>query len=311
MTVRPLSATSWAELCCLAVIWGGIFLAVRVALEELPVLTTVAHRVFWAALLLWGVAIALRLPIPMQPRLWLMFGGMGLLNNIIPFALMAWGQLHIETGLTSILNATTAFFGVMVAALFLREERLRPARVVGVLIGIGGVVVVMGPGSLQTLDITSLAQLAVLAATLSYAFAGVWGRIYLSEVPPLIAAAGMLTTSAIIAVPAAWIVDGPFNLALSAASWGAIIYYAAIGTAGAYILYYRILSRSGPANLMLVTLLIPPVAISLGAIIRHEALAVSDFLGFGMIALGLMVLDGRFLSHMRSLLRLPFNRRSR
>lgn len=271
------SRAAWLQLIFLPVLWGGSFLSIRIALDEIPVLTSVAHRVGWAALILWAVAAALRLPVPKGAGLWIGFFGMGLLNNIITFGLMAWGQLYIPTGLTSILNASTAFFGVVVASLFLADERLTACRIIGVLVGLAGVVVVIGPDALLGHSLTSLAQLAVVGGTLSYAFARVWARIRLAGLHPVIAAAGMLTASSLIAVPAAWIIEGPITLALQTDTWLAIAYYAVTATAGAYLLYYRVLALAGSGNLMLVTLMIPPVAITLGALVRNEALTASDF----------------------------------
>ncbi|MEO0633446.1 MAG: EamA family transporter, partial [Pseudomonadota bacterium] len=108
ITQKTLSSRAWAELVLLGTIWGGSFLSIRIALDEVGPLTSVAHRTFWAMLVLWGVVAVLRLPVPRDPRIWAAFLVMGMLNNVIPFSLMAWGQLHVETGLTSILNATTA-----------------------------------------------------------------------------------------------------------------------------------------------------------------------------------------------------------
>ena len=90
-----MTGRAWAEMILLATIWGGSFLAIRVALDEVTPLTSVAHRTGWAMLVLWGVVALMRLPIPRAPRIWVGFLGMGLLNNAIPFGLMAWGQLHI------------------------------------------------------------------------------------------------------------------------------------------------------------------------------------------------------------------------
>ncbi|HCE72839.1 MAG TPA: EamA family transporter, partial [Ruegeria sp.] len=171
---KTLSPRAWAELLLLGLIWGASFLAIRVALDEVPVVTAVLHRTFWAALLLWLVVWASRIALPRDPRVWGAFLVMGLLNNVIPFGLMAWGQLYIETGLTSILNASTAIFGVLVAAAVFADERLTPRRLLGVSIGFAGVVITIGFEHLTRFDPRSTAQLAVLAGTLSYAFAGAW-----------------------------------------------------------------------------------------------------------------------------------------
>ena len=225
---------------------------------------------------------------------------MGLLNNVIPFGLMAWGQLHIASGLTSILNATTAFFGIIVAALFFRDEPLTLRRLCGVALGISGVVAIIGPSLLSALDLRSLAQLAILAGTLSYALAGVWAKNMLKGLPAPIAAAGMLTASALITLSCAIaLVDLPGLANISLQTIVAIAYMSLIGTAGAYLLYFRVLVQAGSGNLMLVTLLIPPVAALLGALVLDETLSPHAALGFGLIALGLLVIDGRILKVFR------------
>lgn len=288
--------TAWIELSFLALIWGAVFLAVRVALDEVPFVTSVAHRVGWATLVLWAVVLVRRETVPRGWRIWGALLVMGLLNNVIPFSLMAWGQLHIESGLTSILNATTALFGVVVASALLADERLTPRRAIGVSIGFIGVVIVIGPDALAEFDLTSLGQIAVLLGTLSYAFAGVWARKKLKGLSPVVAAAGMLTGSTLIMIPGAFIIDGMPSFDLMPQTWGAILYYAGAATAGAYLMYYRILARVGSGNLMLVTLMMPPIAITLGAMVLGEALKPGDFAGFAVIALGLMVIDGRVLA---------------
>ncbi len=287
-----ISPRAWAELLLLALIWGGSFLSVRVALDELPVMTTVLHRTLWAMLALWSVVWLMRLPLPRSPRTWGAFLVMGLLNNVLPFGLLSWGQLHIESGLTAILNGTTAIFGVIVAAIAFSDERLTLRKVVGVSLGFAGVATAIGLEQFASFDIRSTAQLAILGATLSYALAGVWARKQMSALPPQIAAAGMLTGSTLILLPAALLIDGPLAFNLHTSTWGAIAYLSLAATAGAYLLYYRVLAMAGSGNLMLVTLLIPPVAISLGAWVRDEALAPSAYAGFVLLALGLLVLNG-------------------
>ncbi|MEL7212056.1 MAG: DMT family transporter [Pseudomonadota bacterium] len=293
MTQKTLSSRAWAELLLLSAIWGASFLSIRIALDEIGFLTSVAHRVGWAALLLWLVIALRRIPVPRDLGTWVAFGVMGCLNNVIPFSLMAWGQLHIETGLTSIFNAGTAVFGVLAAAIFFADERLTRRRVIGVALGFFGVATAIGLNSVTNFDIRSVAQLAVIAGTISYALAGVWARKRLTHLPPQLAAAGMLTGSALIMIPAAILLEGPIRFDLEPRTWGAIGYYAVFATAGAYLLYYRVLAMAGSGNLMLCTLLIVPFAITLGAIVRNEALPANAYIGFAILALGLSVLDGR------------------
>ena len=292
---KTLSARAWAELLLLALIWGGSFLSIRVALDEIGFVAAVAHRVFWAALVLWAVVLAWRIPVPRDPRIWGAFLVMGLLNNVIPFSLMAWGQLHIESGLTAIFNAATAIFGVTVAALVFADERLSARKALGVLLGFGGVTTAIGLEALAAVNLRSLAQLAVLGGALSYALAGAWARARMAGLRPQVAAAGMLSGSALVMVPAAFWLDGTPSLDLAPRTVAAVAYFALVATGIAYLLYYRVLAMAGSGNLLLVTLMIPPVAIVLGAWVLDETLAPRAYLGFGLLAAGLLVIDGRLL----------------
>lgn len=290
-----MSRRAWAELSLLSLIWGASFFSIAIALREIGPVTVVLHRVGWAAALLWVVVLASGQRVPRGWRVWRDFLVMGCLNNVLPFTLMSWGQTRIESGLVSIFNAMTAPLGVLVAALVLSDERLTPRRLCGVAIAFAGALVVIGLDRLGALDPRALGQWAVLAGALSYAFAGVWAKLRLRGLPPAVAAAGMLTGSTAVMVPLTLVIEGTPELALAIPTWGAIAWYAALGTAGAYLLYYRVLGMAGAGNLLLVTLLIPPVAIFLGWAFLGEAIAPRALGGFALIALGLAVLDGRLL----------------
>ncbi len=290
-TQKTLTPKAWFELLLLGLIWGASFLSIRIALDTIPVLTLVFHRVFWGALALWIYVLAKRVPFPTEPKVWMAFLVMGLLNNVLPFSLMAWGQLYVETGLTSILNAATAVFGVLAAAMFFPDERLSKYRLLGVTLGFLGVSVALGLRNFLSLDPSSLGQLAILLGTVCYAGAAVWARKHLGTLPPQIAAAGMLTASTFVMMPLVVAIDGVPSLDLPLETWLAISYFAVIATAGAYLLYYRVLALAGSGNLMLVTLVIPPVAIILGAMVRDEDLAPNAFIGFAILALGLIIIS--------------------
>lgn len=283
----------------LAMIWGGSFLSIRVALDEITPLTSVAHRTTWAMLVLWAVIAVMRIPLPRDPKIWFSFLVMGLLNNVIPFTLMAWGQLHIESGLTSILNAFTAVVGVVIASLFFADERITLRKGIGVILGFFGVAVAIGLDNFRSFDLRSLAQLAVIGGTVAYAIAGVWARKRLVGMPPQMAAAGMLTGSTVIMLPLVYFIEGPLTFDLQLRTVLAIGYYAIIATAFAYLLYYRVLAMAGSGNLMLVTLLVAPLAITLGAIVLNEKLWANAYLGFGILALGFIILDGRVWKALR------------
>ncbi|HEX9858750.1 MAG TPA: DMT family transporter [Paracoccaceae bacterium] len=297
---RTISPRAWAELLLLATIWGGSFIGNRLALVEFGVLSTVAFRVGGACLILWCWVALRRLPLPRDPGVWGAFLVMGFLNNALPFTLITWGQVTIPSGLAAILNASTAILGVLVAALVFRDERLTGRRLAGVALGFAGVVVVIGIESLARLDLTSLAQLALLGASLSYATAAAWARVRLSGLAPQVAAAGMLTGATLIMFPAALLVEGMPSLHHGPVVWGALTYLAVISTAFAYLLYYRVLGMAGAGNLSLVTLLIAPIAVIMGALILNESLPLRDFIGFALLAAGLMVIDGRAVGRFRA-----------
>lgn len=290
---KTMTTGAWVQMGLLACIWGGSFLSNRLAIDEAGVATVVALRVSGACAILWGYVLLRGLPVPRAPRLWAAFLIMGIVNNALPFSLITWGQLSIESGLAAILNASTAILGVLVAALAFRDERLTPAKALGVTVGFAGVVTVIGPASLRTFDVTSLAQLAVLAASLSYAISGAFARSVLGGLPPEVAAAGMLTGSSVVMLPAALIFDGLPEQAWSPAVWGGILYLAVVASALAYLIFYGLLRKVGAGNASLTTLLVAPVAILLGAVVLGEALPLRAYLGFALLALGLLIIDGR------------------
>ena len=299
MTQTSLSPRAWIELALLGFLWGASFLFIRLALNEYGPFWVVALRTSLAALFLWVLAVLRRWPLPSLSD-WGALAVMGVLNNVIPFTLMTWGQQHIETGLTSILNAATAVWGVLLAALVFSDERLTPRKAVGVLLGFVGVATATGLGNLARLEPTSVAQLAVIAGTLSYAFASIWARRTLGKLKPQVAAMGMLSASSLCAIVAALALEGVPHWPSLPITWAAIAYMALPATALAYLLYYRVLATAGSGNLMLVTLLIPPVAIILGAVVLGESLSPEAYAGFALLALGLTILDGRVIERTRS-----------
>jgi len=296
MTLTP---RAWALLILLAVIWGASFLANRVALENVGVLTTVAFRVTGGALALWLWIAWRKRGVGLSPRLLVAFVGMGVLNNAVPFTLIVWGQQHIEVGLSAILNSSTAIFAVFLAALVFRDERLTLRKGAGIAIGFSGVVTAIGAAHLTALSLTSVGQLAMIGAAVSYALATIFARVMLRGVAPEVSAAGMLSAAALFMVPLALWSEGAPTLHYSAATWGALAYLAFMASAAAYILYYRVLALAGAGNLSLVTLLLVVVAIGLGALVYGEALPLRAYAGFALLAGGLAVIDGRLLRHIR------------
>ena len=290
-----ISPSSALMLLALAAVWGGSFFFAEIALPEVPPLTITLPRVVWAVPILLVVVRMLGLQLPREPRIWGAYLVMGALNNALPFSLIFWAQVEIQSGLASILNGTTAVFGAVVAGLLLRDEPMVPRQSVGAVLGLAGVAAIMGPDLLRGVDLRNLAQLAVLGAALSYALASVWAKRALAGQAPQMNALGMLIGSSLLMLPVALWVDGVPRFDLSMHVWAALVSLAALSTALAYLLYFAILRRAGAANLMLVTLMIPPFAAGLGAVFLGERLSAEAWVGFGLIALGLLVTDGRVL----------------
>jgi drug/metabolite transporter (DMT)-like permease len=299
---KTMTASDWALLAILSIVWGGSFLFVGVAVRELPPLTIVALRVVTAASALLLTLRLMGVDLPRTRQVWSAFLGMSILNNVIPFTLIVWGQSHIASGLASILNATTPLFTVIVAHYLTDDERLTGQRFAGVIVGFAGVAVMIGAAAFASLDASILAQLAVLGAALSYGFSGVFGRRFKTMgIPPLATAAGQVTVSSAILLPAALIVDRPWTLAMP--STGAILSLAALGlvsTAFAYLIFFRLLARAGATNVGLVTFLIPVSAILLGVLVLGETLAMRHMAGMALIGGGLILIDGRLLSALKA-----------
>ncbi len=288
-------ASVWFSLLSLSVLWGGSFFFAKVAVAELGPFTVVFARVSLAALAL-VLIVPLRRDAP-----WPAYFAMGFLNNALPFSLIFWGQTEIASGLASILNATTPLFTLVVAHLLTADEKIDRTKIVALLAGLAGVVVLFGP-DLVARQSSLWGQIACLAAALSYAFAGVYGRRFRAMgVAPVEAAAGQVTASAVLILPIMLMVDRPWTLAAapSTSVWLALAGLALLSTALGYVLYFRILAAAGATNLLLVTFLLPVTAVLLGALVLGERLAPRHLAGMALIGLGLAVIDGRITHLLR------------
>jgi len=295
---RRMDRHEWLALVLLSLLWGGSFLFVGILVKALPPFTIVFLRVGLAAAVLNALVRALGKSMPIQLSIWRAFFAMGLLNNAIPFCLIVWGQNHIASGLAAILNATTPIFTVIVAHGATSDEKMTGNRLLGVALGFLGVIVLIGADSLKGLGAQMAAQLAVLLAAISYAFAGIYGRRFKHMgIEPILTATGQVTTSAMLLFPVAMLIDAPWTLPFpSVEVWTAAIGLAVFSTVLGYILYFRILATAGATNLSLVTFLIPLSAIIMGAVGLEEHLAARHFGGLAFIGMGLAAIDGRCLS---------------
>jgi drug/metabolite transporter (DMT)-like permease len=291
-----MTAIEWSLLLTLSALWGGSFFFYKVLVGELPVLTIVLGRVGIAAALMQLATLSGRDHVPFTAQPWRQFAVMALLNNVVPFSLIAFAEKHIPSGLASILNATTPMFTVIVAHRF-GDERLTAAKTVGVTLGFAGVALLLAP-RLAGASAMPLAVAACLAAALLYACAAIYGRRFRS-LPPMVVAAGQVTASTLILLPfAAWL-DRPWTLAPHLTTIAALLGLALLCTAWAYQIYFRLLATAGATNLLLVTLLSPMSAVLLGAAFLSERIGWAALAALLTIGLGLAAIDGRALLFLR------------
>jgi len=292
---RQMSLNDWALLLLLGAIWGGSFFFARVAVAEIPPLNLVMFRVAIAALVL-QVWLALRGPsfglaFPMAGSFFIL----AVLNNVIPFSLMFLGQTQIGAGLASVLNATTPFWTAILAQMLTADEKLSGTRVLGILFGIAGTMVMIGPGLFSGLGGPIWAKLALVGTALSYAFAFIFARRF-RDIPPPVIATGQLSASTVIMIPLVLMVHGPEGLfSASVHVWAAVIALAVLATSFAYIIYFQLIASAGATNASLVTLIVPVSAILLGAVFLGERLEAFEIAGIILIGIGLVTIDGRLV----------------
>lgn len=291
---QTLSPLAWALLLLLGLIWGGSFFFARIAVQHVPPFTLVFLRLSLAALAL-HLYIGGRMDLYASLRThWKPFLLLGLANNALPHSLLFIGQIHLSAGLASILNATTPIWTVLIANGMTSDERLTARKIAGCLIGLAGTAVLLGPAALAKTDIPFWALLFPIGASMSYGFAAVFGRRF-RHLPSPVTAAGQLTASSLIILPVSLAVDHPWTLPIPpAGTIGAVLALALLCTAFGYILFFRIIALAGATNVSIVTLLVPPSAILLGALFLGERLAANAIIGMILIACGLMILDGRW-----------------
>jgi drug/metabolite transporter (DMT)-like permease len=285
----------WGMLAFISVLWGGSFLFIGIAVQDISPLMLVTLRVGIAAFALHAAMRLSRGAFPIHAEALTAYFWMGVFSNAVPFLLITWGQTHIAAGLASILNATTPLFTALVAHILTQDEKMQGRRWLGVGIGFAGVAVMIGGTALKDLGVNVVAQVAVLGAAISYAFSGVYGRRFARlGISPLASATGQISASFLILLPLVLVFSKPWTMSIpSTESLLAVLALGLFSTALAYIVFFRILAQAGATNAALVTFLIPISAIVLSYLILNERLEPRHFLGMAMIGAGLAVMDGR------------------
>ena len=288
-----MSATDWLLLIALSLLWGGSFYFAKIAVREIAPLALALGRVGIAAAVLLVIARLFADRFTRDAATWRVFTVMALLNNVVPFVLIFWGQIHISIGLASILNATSPLFSVLIAHWLTTDDKLTTNRAIGLIAGFIGVVLLIGPDLIGEFGAYAWAELACLVASLSYAFGAIYTR-RLRAYSPFVVASGQLTMSTVLLVPLVLLFDRPLVF-LEASSYAisALVALAVLSTAVGYWIYFRVLGRAGATNALLVTFLIPVRAILLGLVLLEETIDARQLAGMAAICLGLAALDGR------------------
>ncbi|MFN3172555.1 MAG: DMT family transporter [Hyphomicrobiales bacterium] len=300
---KKMTTPAWLLLLAMGALWGISFVFSKIAVVEIEPMTLVFIRTALAALVLLAVCRISGVRLPTSFKAWRDYAVLGFFSSSLAFSLIFWAQQFIDASLTAILIAATPFFTVLVAGLMLADERLSTQKIIGVVIGFVGVILVVGPRHLLGLGADLLAELAVLLAAAAYATASIWGRRFAGE-QPLATATGQVTASAVMMLPMAFIFESPLQMSMP--SWpviGAVIALAVFCTALTYLIFFRVLKMAGASNATLVGLVIPVFTMLFAVPILGETITLLKLSGMLMIAVGMMVLDGRPLAALRGKLK--------
>lgn len=289
-----MSNRDWFLIISLGILWGASFLFVEVLLDLINPFLIVYFRVSIASIILVLFLYLSKTKFKFSNKIIYNLFIMALLNNVIPFLMIAYGQKTTTGGLASILNANTSLITILLASMFISYEKLTVNRLFGVLVGLFGIIIALGYESFLTIYDNSYGKFLILLATVSYAFAGIWAKLKLSDLPPLISATGMLTFSTVILSPfaAVFYYDDIINLNFPIIFYS--VMFAILCSVIAYFLYFKILEKTGAGNLLICTIIIPPASIILNSLILEQVIAISELIGLMIITVGLIILDGRY-----------------
>ena len=284
---------NWTLVFLLGFLWGASFLFVEILLNYISPFMIVYLRVSLASLILILYLILSKIKFKFSFLLVFNFFIMGMLNNVFPFLLITYGQQTVSGGLASILNANTSFLTILLASLILKNEPLTKSRIIGVLIGVVGVIIVVGYENISNFYDKDTGKFLILLSGLSYAFAAIFAKVRLQNIQPEVAATGMLTMSTLILSPFIFLFYGNEVSSLNIISMSYSLLFAVICSVLAYFIYFKILLSTGAGNLLICTIIIPPSAILLNAILIGETITLNELIGLVIITFGLLILDGR------------------
>ena len=282
---------SWFNLLLLGAIWGASYMFIKIGGAEIPPFTFVEIRTLVAAIVLMVVLQMRGEKFPRTRQAWLVLIALGIFNGVIPYTLITWGETHISSGLASILTAATPLFTAIFAHYSMHDERFTLAKILGITISFGGVVVLFIPELLNGIQIEFWGQFAIVVAAASYAIATVIARKFATGISHYVAPTGQLLTSAVIMLPLSLAFDNPLALRPSLPAVGSLLILALLGTAFAYILYYWLIEHTGATRTALVTYLIPITGVMWGALLLSEPIEWEAILGLVLIIGGVVLVN--------------------
>ena len=282
-------------LLVLACLWGPSFLFIKIAVGEIPPLTLAAGRVGLAAVLLYLILRLQGRGLPKFGAIWKHFALIGFFSNALPFALFSWGEQYIDSALAAILNGTTPLFTIILAHYVFTDDRMTPAKVGGILLGFGGLVLLIAPSMAEGVQATTWGLIGIAIAAASYAVAIVYTRKNVRGLPPLVGPAAQLSMATLYLLPLSLLIERPFSL--PGPSWpalGSLLALAIVGTALAFVIYYHVMEQTNATYLSMVTYIVPVVGLILGVIVLDEQLAWNAYAGCALILMGVMIVNGVF-----------------
>jgi drug/metabolite transporter (DMT)-like permease len=290
-----------ALLIALGCVWGASFLFIKVTVDQITPLELVTGRLFFGALAVVPLVLYRRVPFVREPSMIGKLAVLAVLSNVAPFALIAWAEVHIETGVASVLNATTPMFTAIFAAAALAEERFTPGRALGLAMALAGVVVLGGRDLLDITESDVLAQLAVVGASACYGAGAVYARTLLRSGDPLGLSAVQLVLGSAAAFALALAVDGAPDYSLNAKGWLALLALGVLGSGFAFVVYLWLIDAMGSVRASLVAYIIPVVGLLLGWAVLDESIGVNTAVGAALIIGGVAsVLQGQAPSTQRA-----------
>jgi drug/metabolite transporter (DMT)-like permease len=290
-------AKDWLVFIILGILWGSSFLWIKIAIQEISPLLLVTLRLSFAIITLTIVAIIARPLWPQGKRLWLALVLFGLINTAIPYFLISWGEQYIDSAVAAILNSSTPLFAMVIAHIFLDDDRITLPRLTGLLIGFVGIVIIVSrdlgqnESGMQYTTLLLLGQAAVLLASFLYAGSAVFAKRNLEGLSPVVQGLVPIVGASTFLWLLVPIVEDPLSLPELPITWMAIAWLGLLGTGFAFILYFYLIHSVGPTRTTLVTYIFPLVGLVLGVIVLGEKLDLRLVVGAGLIIISVAVVN--------------------